>query len=118
MDKTTETRLNRCRSILGGDWLNAETHEIAEAELNQLVVELYADADSNDVNAWLDALGPCYQQSVIADRLQMTEAAEHLDFYESDGIEISQDEIDSSIESGQAVEVSPSYVIRIMGRLH
>ena len=118
MNETTEKRLNRCRSILGGDWLNPETHESAEAELNQLVVELYNDADSNDVNEWLDALGPCYQQSVIADRLQMAEAVEHLDFYESDGIEISQNELDSLIDSGQVTEVSAAHVRKAMGGIH
>lgn len=120
MNQDTENRLQRCAAILSGDdWLSVgEGHDSAENTVNKLLMQIYETADADYVNGWIRELGVCYQATVISDRLHLIESIQHLEFYENDGIEVSEDELNALFESGQAVEISQADVKRAMGRLH
>ena len=112
----TNEAISRCTDILtSSEWLGVgDGHTEADAQLDNVITEIYLDGEHMVVNAALDKLGAGYLQTTITDRLCLVQSLELLEDYENETFDIDGDDYQAMLDNGDIEELTPEQASQII----
>ena len=115
---TTVELFQQAISILSnGEWENEKTHEEADEKLNEIIIRIYTECDSDEVHDLLDELDSGPALTIVTDKLELINATAIVAEIEAASIEIGADELKAAIDSGEATEMNAEQVRAMLGKV-